>query len=171
MLSNPSHLPVPSNLLSTYVTSPHKRKQIKTPKKKKKNPEQTNKNHLFMEVVVSQWSHSTPCLHTSWLANVHGNETLVCLRPQASPPLSILDPHSDTSRISCCHPVSWRSSSFGSAGPAPLHYPAVQRWDRCWCGPTQSDRTGPEWKLRWSACQLSCGSAIRADLNETFSLQ
>jgi hypothetical protein len=40
-------------------------------------------------------------------------------RPLVSTTLSILDPHQDSSRISCCCPVSWRSSSFGSAGPAP----------------------------------------------------
>jgi hypothetical protein len=48
MLSNPSHLPVPSNLLSTYVTSPHKRKQIKTPKKKKKTQNKQTKT-------ISSW--------------------------------------------------------------------------------------------------------------------
>ena len=35
-------------------------------------------------------------------------------------PNPILDPYLDSSWISCCCPVSWRSFRFGSAGPA-LH--------------------------------------------------
>ena len=40
------------------------------------------------------------------------------LRSLASATLSILEPHWDSSRIPCCCPVSWRSCSFGSVGPA-----------------------------------------------------
>ena len=44
-------------------------------------------------------------------------------RPLASATLSILDPHWDSSGISWCHHVSWRS-----AGPALSWTPTVHRW-------------------------------------------
>jgi hypothetical protein len=37
-------------------------------------------------------------------------------------------------RDPCCCPVSWRSYSFGSTGPAPSCTLAVHQWDRCWVG-------------------------------------
>lgn len=66
------------------------------------------------------------------------------LRPLASATLSILDPHGDSSWISCCFPVSWRSCSFGSSEPAPSQAPAVHRWGTQWGGPTQSPESGTE---------------------------
>lgn len=41
------------------------------------------------------------------------------LKPLASTPLSVLDPHQYASQISCCSPVSKRSCSFASARPDP----------------------------------------------------
>lgn len=46
-------------------------------------------------------------------------------KPLASAILEILDPHWDSSGISC---------SFGYVGPEPSHTLAVHRWDRCWDG-------------------------------------
>jgi hypothetical protein len=76
-------------------------------------------------------------------------------RPLASATLSVLDPHWESSQISCCCLVSWRSCSFNSSGTAPSQAPDVHRWDRYWSGPTLSPGSGPGWKLSWSACQLS----------------
>lgn len=47
---------------------------------------------------------------------------------------SILDLHLDSSQLSCCCPVSWRSGSFGTAGPALWWAPVVHRWCRFWGG-------------------------------------
>ena len=69
--------------------------------------------------------------HTSLLENVHCTESLVWFQASGSSTLSILDPHRDSSQISCCCPVSQRSCSFGSAGPTPSYSPAIQRWGRC----------------------------------------
>lgn len=66
-------------------------------------------------------------------------------RPPASVTLSILDPHRDSSRISCCCPVSRRSYSFRSAGLTLSQAPAGHRWGRCWGGPAQSPGSGPGW--------------------------
>ena len=49
-------------------------------------------------------------------------------RPLAST-LSTLYPHWDSSQISCCCPVSWRTSSAGQAFLGSL---TVHRWDTCW---------------------------------------
>ena len=56
-------------------------------------------------------------------------------RPLDSATLSILDPHQDSSWISCCCPVPWRSCSFGSIVPTLSHAPTVHRWGRCWAVP------------------------------------
>ena len=64
------------------------------------------------------------------------------LRPLASATLSILDPHQNSSWISCCCPVSWRSCSFGSTGPSPSCAPGFHQWDRCRSGPRQSPGSG-----------------------------
>lgn len=77
------------------------------------------------------------------------------LRPLTSASLSILDPPRDSSQKSCCSPVSWRSFSCGSAGPAPSHAVTVHRWGGCWGGSTQNLELGPGRNLSWSACQIS----------------
>lgn len=41
-----------------------------------------------------------------------------CTKPLASATLLTLEPHWDSSQISWCCPMSWRSCSFGSIGPA-----------------------------------------------------
>lgn len=70
--------------------------------------------------------------------------------------------HQDSSWISCCYHVSWRTCSFGSVELASSHAPEDHRWCRCWSGPTQSPASGPEWQLSWSASQLSCTRTINA---------
>lgn len=60
-------------------------------------------------------------------------------RSLVSATLSVLDPDAlqNSSRMSCCCRVSWRSGSFASAGAAPPHAPAALRWGRCWGVPAQ----------------------------------
>lgn len=58
-------------------------------------------------------------------------------KPLASTNLSILDPHQDSSRISCCCYVSWRSCSFGASGLASSHAPEAHWRGKCWGGPIQ----------------------------------
>ncbi|CAO2580303.1 hypothetical protein LEMLEM_LOCUS1378 [Lemmus lemmus] len=53
-------------------------------------------------------------------------------RPLVSAPLSLLDPHWDSSWVSCCCPVSWRSCSFGSAGLTPPRAPAGNTREGVW---------------------------------------
>ena len=72
--------------------------------------------------------------HTFFLANVHCNGHWSGLRPLASATLSILDPHQDSSWISCCCPVSWRSCSFRYVGLGLFMHPVVLGWGRCWVG-------------------------------------
>jgi hypothetical protein len=57
--------------------------------------------------------------------------------------------------------LSWRSCSFGAAGPAPSCAPAVHQWGRRWTGPTQSPGSEPGWYLSRSACQLSLTHTTR----------
>jgi hypothetical protein len=97
------------------------------------------------------------CLHM-FIAMSHWSGS----RPLASATLSILAPHQDSSLISRCFLVSWRSCSFESAGLAPSWTPAVHQWGRCWDGQTQSPGSGPGWYLIWSAHQLCCTHTTRA---------
>jgi hypothetical protein len=61
MHPNPTHLPLP-RMSFTFATSP------------------TEKKHLLVEsIVCHSVSHSRPASHTSLLANVPCNESLVCL--------------------------------------------------------------------------------------------
>ena len=53
--------------------------------------------HLQTFIEVSYWS---------------GSRSLASVTP------SILDPHWDSSQLSCCCPLSWRSCSFGTVGLA-----------------------------------------------------
>ena len=107
-------------------------------------------------VVCHSVSHSVPFVHSSVLANVHCNKLLVCFKASRfcytinteSLPGLFLDV--------LLLPISWRSCSFGSLGPAPSPAPAVHKWDRCWDGPTQSPGSEPELNLSWSGGQLFC---------------
>jgi hypothetical protein len=54
-------------------------------------------------------------------------------RSLAPATLSILAPHWDSSWISRCCPVSWRSCSFGSSKTAPFKCSTSSfKWGRCW---------------------------------------
>jgi hypothetical protein len=77
--------------------------------------------HLQMFIAMSHWSGS---------------------RPLASLTPSILDAHPDSSQLSCCCSVSWRSCSFGTAGLALAWFPIIYKWYRCWGGTTQSPGSG-----------------------------
>lgn len=83
-------------------------------------------------------------------------------RPLASDILSILDPHGNSSWISCCCPVWWRYCSFGFVGLPPSYTPAVHRCFRCLGRQTQSPESGPESCVRYSAHWLSEAYAFRA---------
>lgn len=77
------------------------------------------------------------------------------LRPLASASLSILEPHWDSILISRCCPVSWRSCSFGTVGPASSFTPAIHRWGKILGWTIQSPGSGPKRYLSWSACLFS----------------
>ena len=77
------------------------------------------------------------------------------LRSLASNTLSILGLQEDSSQISCCCSVSWRSCSFGSIVLVSSHTPTVHPWVRCWGRPTLNPGSGPERYLNWSALLLS----------------
>lgn len=62
-------------------------------------------------------------------------------RPQASATLSVLEPHWDSSWISFCCLVSWRSCSFEPVEPAPSCILSVHRWG-CRDGP--NPESGPD---------------------------
>ena len=83
--------------------------------------------YLVVEAVVcSTVFHSISfclCFLQMFIAMSHWSS----MRPLASATPSILEPHWDSSSLSCWCPVSWRSCSFGSVGPAPSHTPAVHR--------------------------------------------
>lgn len=83
---------------------------------------------------VSVWITVCPFAQTALLANVHSKSHWCGSRPLASATPSMLDPPHGFSQVSSCCPVSWRSCSFGSTGPAPSFAPAVNRWGRCWSG-------------------------------------
>ena len=68
-------------------------------------------------------------------------------RPLASVIPSVPVPHQGSSLTFCCCPETWRSCSFGAAGPGPSHAPTVHRWVKCRGKPTQSPGSGSEWKL------------------------
>ena len=109
------------------------------------------------------------CFHISLLPNIRLFARIYwsSMRPLASATLSILEPHWDSSQISCCCSVSWRLCSFGWVGPigsvgalcAPQQL--VHQWGRCGSGPIQSPGSGPERYFSWSA-YLSCPQTLRA---------
>jgi hypothetical protein len=68
------------------------------------------------------------------------------LKPLTSATLSVLDPHRDSSLISCYCPVSWRFCSFESEELALSCTPTDNRWGKCWGGPTQCPRSG-DWEV------------------------
>lgn len=142
MHPGPTHLPVPSYLLSALVPPQIKQKKIFFRKETKQNPS------CCGSCTVSQCV--TQCILLSKqlsLQIVTMMSHWTCSGPLVSATLSVLDTHWDSSPISCCCPVSWRS-----AGLAPSLAPAVHRWGRRWGGPTQSFRSGPE----LASCPLSC---------------
>lgn len=126
MHTNPTHLPSP-------CTCPP---PLQPPLWKKK---------LIVEAVVCHSLYTIDSfVYISLLASVHCSESLVwleasgfCYTSNTGSSLGLL---LDILLMSC----AWRSYSFGSAGPAPLHAPAVQRWGRCWAGLTQSPGSGLE---------------------------
>jgi hypothetical protein len=70
-------------------------------------------------------------------------------RPLASAIPSILEPYQDSSGISCCCPVSWRSCNFRSAGQALSCAPAVHRWvDVGWAN-------SEPWVWAWVSAEVS----------------
>ena len=71
---------------------------------------------------------------TAWLANVHCSESSVRFEPSGFCYTINTASLWDSSWISCCWPVSWRSCSFGSVGLAPSHAPTVHRWGGSWGG-------------------------------------
>ena len=92
------------------------------------------------------------------------------MRPLVSATLSILDPHWDSSWISCCCPVSWRSCSFGFESPATSCTPAVHWWSRCWSRPPQSHGSGIWAGQSTGSCTwgwLASNSATRASYPAT----
>ena len=105
MHPSPTHLLVPS--FAIQPLPPQKIKHIQT-------IQATHRQPIITEAVVC---HSVfpvcPAVHTSSLANVYCNESLVSgLRPLASVTPSILDLHWDSSWLPCCCPVSWGPSDL-----------------------------------------------------------
>jgi hypothetical protein len=105
-----------THLLSPHVCFPPlwppPPKKIKT--KKNKQNKTKHRKHLVEAVVCHSVSHSIPlyphifaCKMFTVMHRWSGP------RPLASVTPSVLDPHWDSSRLSCCCPVSWRSYSFG----------------------------------------------------------
>ena len=80
----------------------------------------------------------SPSVHMFSLPNIHCNESLGWFKISSSVALSTLDPHRDSSRLSCCRPVSWRSFNFGTAGLALSCVSTIHRWYWFWSGPSQS---------------------------------
>jgi hypothetical protein len=58
-------------------------------------------------------------------------------KPLVSETLSLLDLHVNSSQISCCFTVPWRSCSFGSVVLAPSWALALQRWVNARVRPTE----------------------------------
>jgi hypothetical protein len=81
-----------------------------------------------------------PFVHTSLLANVYCNDSMVWHEVSASATLSILEPHWDFSRISYYYSVSGRLYRFRSVELAPSCTLPVLQWGRCWCGSIQSSK-------------------------------
>jgi hypothetical protein len=111
---NPYHLSWPSYLPSALRNFP--------PRENKQTNKQTNK--------VLPWNlkchHDTMCHRAHPLPKEFYWQVLIAVSywsvfwPLASVTLSVLDPHSDSSWISCCCPLLWSSCSFGF-GEQPLH--------------------------------------------------
>jgi hypothetical protein len=118
--------------------------------------QQSIETHLIVEAVVchsvshslSLCPHIFTCKYSFAMGHWSG------LRSLASVTWPILDPHWDSSRLSCCCAVSWRSSSIVTAGLALSLMTTTHWWYRCWGGPTQGSGSGPGWSLNWSAQQL-----------------
>jgi hypothetical protein len=77
-------------------------------------------------------------------------------RPLAFATLSMLDPHQDSSQLSCCCPVSWRACSFSSAGPAPSYHMLQQFIDGVHVGWANSK----PWVWAWVLAELVSPPAL-----------
>jgi hypothetical protein len=107
------------------------------PLQKKK---QTSPWKLWCVMVRHKIYHFVQTTYLSMFTAVsHGSGS----RPLASATLSVLAPHWDCSRLSCCSIGSWRPCSFGSVRLVSSHTPAAYRWGRCWDGLAQSPGAGP----------------------------
>jgi hypothetical protein len=125
MYPNPIQLPISIYLPSTLVTQPpQKRKEKqKFEKKDKQSIENTLLRKLQCVTLCPQYTLHPHCLqcvtlrpHSLHLPMLVAMSHWSASRPLASVTASILDPHQESSWLSCCCPVSWRSCSFGSAG-------------------------------------------------------
>jgi hypothetical protein len=122
-----THLPLSSYLYSTLATSPYQQRgEISLWK--------------LQCVLVCLTVHSF--LQTSLLTNVHCNKLLVWY--EASDFCYTINTGTSLDILLLLFPMSWRSCSFGSVGPAPSCTPSVHWWGRCLGGPIQSPGSGPE---------------------------
>jgi hypothetical protein len=141
MYCNPTHLPVPWDLPSSFVISPKEK-------------------YLVVKAIVYPTVY--PFIHTSLLANVRCSECLIwfeasgfcyTINPGTSVGLllTILLLPCVTELLELC---IYRTGFFACSSGSLVGY----MWDR----PTQSPGSGPEWYLSWSACQLPCTHTTRA---------
>ena len=107
-------------------------------------------NTLFMEVTEYYSVISIPFFskHLSLQMCITINH-LFYLRPLASAKPSILDPHQDSSWLSCCCPLSERSYSFDSARLALSLVTGIDILGRFWSESTQSPESEPRGKVSW----------------------
>jgi hypothetical protein len=92
-------------------------------------PNREKETSLWKLKCVSLSPTELPFVHTSLLANVHCNDSLVWYEASGFCYSIDTGPHWDFSWISCCCSVSWRYCSFESVGPAPSFTPAINEED------------------------------------------
>lgn len=132
---NAIHLPVYSYLLSVFATFHH--------------PKQSTEYPLHGNYRVLQcYQYTIFSKHLSLQMCITINH-LFYLRPLASAKPSILDPHHDSSWLSCCCPLSERSYSFDSARLALSLVTGIDILGRFWSESTQSPESEPRGKVSW----------------------
>lgn len=134
---------------------------LQLPPKKEKNKNRGKKS-ISMEAVVCHVFNTQYILLSKqlYLQMIIAINLWFRLRTLVSATVSILDPHQNSSRLSCYCPVSWKSCSFGSAEPA-LH--ALQQFtDKMDTGVRQLRAKIWVWVQAGLAHSLSCTCATRA---------
>ena len=134
-----SHTQIPIIFLSHRIfplflqPSSQTKSNLKESQNQRKTKIQTDKEESCESSSVSIWNSLLFCL-LSLLQLFHTMSPCFDSKPLSSAISLIVGSQWDSSWISCCCSVSWRSCCFGSVDSSPAHSLTVPRFCECWGG-------------------------------------